>query len=80
MEYKWWTNKDKQRLLALLTSKIGLTDMCYGRELKHCKRELEAAIEHMSRDNQIAMRRQFNEMDAEEALAAFDKAVIKEAM
>ncbi len=34
----------------------------------------------MSQDNQIAMRRRFDEMDAVEALAALDKAVIKEAV
>jgi hypothetical protein len=77
-EYQWWTDVDKQRLLALLTSKIGLTDTCYGRKLKCCKRELEAAIDHMSRDNQITMRRQFDEMDAAEAIAALDEAGIKE--
>jgi hypothetical protein len=34
----------------------------------------------MSRENQIALRRRFDEMDAAEALAAFDKAGIKEAV
>jgi hypothetical protein len=50
-------DKDKQRLLALSMSKIGFTDTCYGHELKCHKRELEAAIEHMSQDDRIAMRR-----------------------
>ncbi len=57
VEYQWWMDKDKQRLLALSTSKIGLTDSCYGHKLKRCKRESEAAIEHMSWDDSIAMRR-----------------------
>jgi hypothetical protein len=56
-EYQWWMDVDEQRLLALLMSKIGLTDTCYGRKLKRCKRELEAAIDCTSRDDQIAMRR-----------------------
>jgi hypothetical protein len=34
----------------------------------------------MSRDDRIAMRRQFDEMDAGEALAALDKAGIEEAV
>jgi hypothetical protein len=34
----------------------------------------------MSQDNQIALRRQFNEMDAAEALAALDEAGIEEAV
>ena len=45
-----------------------------------CQRELEVAIEHMSQGDRIAMRRQFNEMDAVEALAAHYKAVIVEAV
>jgi hypothetical protein len=79
-EYQRWLDVGEQRLLALLTSKIGLTDTCYGRELKHCKRKLEAAGDHMSQDDQITMRRRFDGMDAAEALAALDKAGIKEAV
>jgi hypothetical protein len=76
-EYQRWTDVDEQRLLALLTSKIGLTDTCYGHELKCCKRELEAAIDHMSRDNGIAMRRRFDEMDARKHLQHLTKLVSK---
>ncbi len=79
-EYQRWTDEDEQRLLALLTSKLGLTDTCYGHKLKCCQRELEVAIQHMSWDDQIAMRRRFDKMDAVEALVALDEAVIKEAV
>jgi hypothetical protein len=51
-EYQQWTDVDEQRLLlALSMSEIGLTDTCYGRKLKRCRRELEAAIDHMSWDD-----------------------------
>jgi hypothetical protein len=50
-EYQWWTDVDEQRLLALSTSKIGLTDTCYGRKLKRRKREMETAVDHMSWDD-----------------------------
>ncbi len=74
-----WTDEDKQRLLALSTSEIGLADMCFGRELKRQKREMEAAIEHFCWEERIAMRRRLDEIDAEEALKALEEAPTEEA-
>jgi hypothetical protein len=74
-----WTDEDEQRLLALSASEIGLADTCIGRELKHQKREMEAAIEHFSLEDRNAMRRKLDEINAKEALTkALEEAPMEE--
>jgi hypothetical protein len=53
--------------------------MCFGRELKRQKREMEAAIEHFCWGERIAMKRRLDEIDAEEALKALEEAPTEEA-
>ena len=65
-EYKRWTEEDEERLLDL--GNIDIKDTQYGRELALKERELEAAADKMSREKRDALRRKFDEMDAEEAL------------
>ena len=67
--YERWTEDDDERLLALQRTNIDISDTQYGRELALKERELEAAAEKMSREKRDALRRKFDEMDAEEALA-----------
>ena len=67
-EYERWTEDDDERLLALQRTNIDIRDTQYGRELALKERELEAAAEKMSREKRDALRRKFDEMDAEEAL------------
>ena len=67
-EYERWTEDDDERLLALSSSNIDIRGTQYGRELALKERELEAAADKMSREKRDALRRKFDEMDAEEAL------------
>ena len=67
-EYERWTEDDEERLLALGKTNIDIKDTQYGRELALKERELEAAADKMSREKRDALRRKFDEMDAEEAL------------
>ena len=67
-EYKQWTEDDEERLLALGKTNIDIKDTQYGRELALKERELEAAADKMSWEKRDALRRKFDEMDAEEAL------------
>jgi len=67
-EYERWTEEDDERLLALQRTNIDIKDTQYGRELALKERELEAAAEKMSREKRDALRRKFDEMDAEDAL------------
>ena len=69
-EYERWTEEDEERLLALGKTNIDMKDTQYGRELALKERELEAAADTMSREKRDALRRKFDEMDAEEALSA----------
>ena len=67
-EYKQWTEDNEERLLALGKTNIDIKDTQYGRELVLKERELEAAADKMSREKRDALRRKFDEMDAEEGL------------
>jgi hypothetical protein len=67
-EYKQWTEDDEERLLALGKTNIDIKDTQYGWELALKEREFEAAADKMSREKRDALRRKFDEMDAEEAL------------
>ena len=70
-KYKWWTEDNEERLLALGKTNIDIKDTQYGRELALKERELEAAADKMSWEKRDALRRKFDEMDAEEALNTF---------
>jgi len=48
--YDRWTDEDEQRLLALHTTIIDISDTQYGREMAVKKRELEAAADHFNRE------------------------------
>ena len=68
-EYERWTEDDDERLLALQRTNIDIRDTQYGQELALKERELEAVAGKMSREKRDALRRKFDEMDAEEALS-----------
>jgi hypothetical protein len=69
-EFGWWTEEDNERLLALQGISIDTKDTQYRRELALKERELETAADKMSWEKRDALRRKFDEMDAEEALNA----------
>ena len=48
--YKRWTDEDEQRLVALQTSNIDISNMQYGHEVALEKRELEAVVDHFSQE------------------------------
>ena len=70
--YERWTEDDEQRLVSLQSEDvIGIEDTMFGREVALKKRELEAAVNHFTREERAAMRRKLKEMDdAEDAAAA----------
>ncbi len=74
-----WADEDKQRLLALSTSELGLADTCFWRELKRQKREMKAAIEHFHWEERIAIRRRLDKIDAKEVRKALEEAPTEEA-
>ena len=46
--YDRWTDEDEQRLAALDTTNIDISDTQYGRQVSLKKRELEAAADHFN--------------------------------
>ncbi len=56
--YERWTEDDEQRLVSLQSEDvIGIEDTMFGREVALKKRELEAAVNHFTREERAAMHR-----------------------
>jgi hypothetical protein len=48
--YNKWTDKDEQKLTALMSDEVDMADKFFGRELALKEREFEAALVNMSRE------------------------------
>ena len=62
--YEKWTEEDEERLMATMKSNLSLADAVASR-----KRELEASVDFMSREERERMIRKLHELNEEEALA-----------
>ena len=65
--YERWTDEEEQRLVALNTINIDISDTQYGREVALKKRELEAAADHFNREERDELQKKWGVMDAEDA-------------
>jgi hypothetical protein len=70
--YKRWTDDDEQWLVSMQTTSIDLSDTQYGHELALKKRELEAAADHFSWEEQDAMRQKLDAMAAKETITSLE--------
>ena len=61
-----WTNDDEERMNGLTTESISITDTHYGRHAALMERELEAAVDSMSRDKRNELRRKLDECEMED--------------
>jgi hypothetical protein len=67
--YEKWTEEDEERLMATTKSGLSLADTRFGREVATRKRELEASVDFMSREERERMIRKLHELNEEEAPA-----------
>ena len=67
--YKKWTEEDKERLMVTSKSDLTLTDTRFGRAVATKKREMEASVGFMRREERDRMIRKLNKLNEEEALA-----------
>ena len=67
--YEKWTEEDEERLMATAKSSLTLADTRFGREVATRKRELEASVDFMSREERERMIRKLHELNEEEAPA-----------
>ena len=68
--YEKWTEEDEERLMASSNSKLTLADTWFGRVIATKKRELEASMDFMSRDERDKMIKKLNELNEEEEALA----------
>ena len=61
-----WTNDDEERMNGLTTESISIADTHYGRHAALMERELEAAVDSMSRDKRNELRRKLDEFEMED--------------
>ena len=61
-----WTNDDEERMNGLTTESISIADTHYGRHAALMERELEAAVDSMSRDKRNELRRKLDECEMED--------------
>ena len=61
-----WTNDDEERMNGLTTKSISIADTHYGRHAALKERELEAAVDSMSRDKRNELRRKLDECEMED--------------
>jgi hypothetical protein len=67
--YEKWTEEDEERLMATTKSNLSLADTRFGRTVATRKRELEASVDFMSREERERMIRKLHELNEEEAPA-----------
>ncbi len=67
--YEKWTEEDEERLMATTKSDLSLADTRFGRTVATRKRELEASVNFMSREERERMIRKLHELNEEEAPA-----------
>jgi len=65
--YDRWKDEDEQRLVALHTTNIDISDTQYGHEVALKKRELEAAADHFNREERDELGKKRDAMDVEDA-------------
>jgi hypothetical protein len=63
--YDRWMDEDEQRLVALHTTNIDISDTQYGLEVAPKKRELEAAADHFNREERDELRKKWDAMDVD---------------
>ena len=68
--YEKWTEEDEERLMASSNSKLTLADTWFGRVIATKKRELEASMDFMSRDERDKMIKKLNKLNEEEEALA----------
>ena len=61
-----WMNDDEEMMNGLTTESISITDTHYGRHAALMERELEAAVDSMSRDKRNELRRKLDEFEMED--------------
>ncbi len=61
-----WTNDDEERMNGLTTESISIADTHYGQHAALMERELEAAVDSMSRDKRNELRRKLDECEMED--------------
>jgi len=65
--YDRWTDEDEQRLVALHTTNIDISDTQYMCEVALKKRELEAVANHFHWEKRDELRKKWDVMDVEDA-------------
>jgi hypothetical protein len=58
-----WTNDDEEMMNGLTTESIDIADTHYGRHATLMERELEAAVDSMSRDKRNELRRKLDKCE-----------------
>ena len=67
--YEKWTEEDEERLMASSKSELTFADTQFRRAIATKKRELEASVDFMRREERDRMIRKLIELNEEEALA-----------
>jgi hypothetical protein len=64
--FEKWTEEDKERLMDTTKSDLSLADTRFGRAVATRKRELEASVDFMSREERERMIQKLSELNEEE--------------